>query len=155
MNTYFVSTNIDQFRGLLKSERSAALFIEVLYHYRGQGNYLLHEFVVMPDHIHLILSPTGITLERAMQLIKGGYSFRAKKQFNWRWTIWHKSFNDRRLRDCSEYVNAREYVLNNPVKARLCEKKEDWPYSFANPRFELDDIPQWLKPSASTAGSHA
>jgi putative transposase len=43
--------------------------------YRTQKKYLLHEFVVMRDHFHLILTPTGITLERAMQLIKGRFSF--------------------------------------------------------------------------------
>jgi REP element-mobilizing transposase RayT len=43
---------------------------EVLLGYREQNKYLLHEFVVMPDHFHLILTPIGITLERAMQLVK-------------------------------------------------------------------------------------
>jgi putative transposase len=155
MNTYFVSTNIDEFRNLLQSERSANLFINVLFHYRDEGNYLVHEFVVMPDHVHLIISPTGITLERSMQSIKGGFSFRARKEFHWQWKVWHKSFHDRRLRDHSEYVGAREYVLDNPVRAHLCSKREDWPYSSANPRFELDRVPQWLKPSSSAAGSHA
>lgn len=45
----------------------------------GFRRYLLHEFVVMPDHFHLILTPTGITLERAMQCIKGGFSFQLNK----------------------------------------------------------------------------
>jgi putative transposase len=48
--------------------------------YRTENKYLLHEFVVMPDHLHLILTPQGITLERAMQLIKGGFSFQLNKK---------------------------------------------------------------------------
>jgi putative transposase len=56
----------------------ARLMIEVFYHYREKRNYFLHEFVVMPDHIHLLLSPIT-TLERSMQLIKGGFSYRARK----------------------------------------------------------------------------
>lgn len=108
MNTFFVSTNIQGFRRLLQSERSAMLLIEVLYHYRAQNQYLLHEFVVMPNHIHLILSPTvAATIEKAMQLIKGGFSFRAKKQFGWKETVWHRSFNDRRVRDATEYSSAQ------------------------------------------------
>src|SRR5438874_12006336 len=47
----------------------AQLFIEVLQHYRRQGKYLLHEFVLMPDHFHVLITPT-ITLERALQLIR-------------------------------------------------------------------------------------
>jgi hypothetical protein len=47
MNTFFVSTNTQGFCRLLQSERAAKLFIETIYHYRAEGNYLLHEFVVM------------------------------------------------------------------------------------------------------------
>jgi len=43
--------------------------------YQLQEKYLLHEFVLMPDHFHLLITPTS-TLERALQLIRGGFSFR-------------------------------------------------------------------------------
>lgn len=155
MNTFFVSTNTQGFRRLLQSERAATLFIETLYHYRAEGNYLLHEFVVMPHHVHLIITPQEITIERTMQLIKGGFSFGAKKTFGWKETVWQKSFTDRRLRDVNEYANAREYLLNNPVEARICEKREEFPYSSGSCRFELDEVPQRLKPASLSAGSHA
>jgi len=48
----------------------ARLFMEVLFHYRDKRNYFLHEFVLMPDHFHLLVSPT-LSLERSLQLIKG------------------------------------------------------------------------------------
>jgi putative transposase len=155
MNTFFVSTNIQGFRRLLQTERSASLLIEVLYHYRTQGQYRLHEFVIMPNHIHLILSPTSsVTIEKAMQLIKGGFSFRAKKAFGWKESVWHRGFNDRRLRDATEYANAVGYVLENPVKARLCSNPEGWPYSSASGKFELDEVPQRLKPLSYKHTSH-
>jgi putative transposase len=66
-------------RSLFQVEKIAKLFIEVMLEYRAQKKYLLHEFVVMPDHFHLILTPTGITLERAMQFVKGGFSFQLNK----------------------------------------------------------------------------
>jgi len=155
MNTFFVSTNIQGFRRLLQTERSASLFIEVLYYYRAEGQYLLHEFVVMPNHVHLILSPQeAATIEKSMQLIKGGFSFRAKKAFGWKDVVWHRSFNDRRLRDAIGYTRAREYVLDNPVKAGLCVRREDWPFSSANGKFEVDDVPQRLKPLSYKQSSH-
>jgi putative transposase len=52
--------------------------VQVLLSYREQHKYLLHEFVLMPDHFHLLITPT-LTLERALQLIKGGFSFRPKE----------------------------------------------------------------------------
>jgi len=155
MNTFFVSTNTQGFRSLFQPERSANLFIETLYHYRAEGNYLLHEFVVMPHHVHLILTAQEITIERAMQLIKGGFAFRAKKTFGWKVTVWQRSFSDRRLRDVNEYVNAREYLLNNPLEARLCEKRDQFPYSSGSGRFELDEVPQRLTPASFATSSHA
>jgi putative transposase len=65
------------------------MLLETLFKYRSQGKYFLHEFVVMRDHIHLLLTPAGdTTLERAMQLIKGGFSFRASKELGLRGEIW-------------------------------------------------------------------
>jgi REP element-mobilizing transposase RayT len=53
--------------------------VEVLSHYRDHKNYLLYEFVLMPDHFHLLISPM-LSLERSLPLIKGGFSCRAKKE---------------------------------------------------------------------------
>jgi hypothetical protein len=78
-STYFVTANVEPRRDLFQVDKIARLFIEVLFGYREQKKYLLHEFIVMPDHFHLILTPTGITLERAMQLVKGGFSFQLNK----------------------------------------------------------------------------
>jgi len=76
--TFFVTSSTWGKCGLLQSARAAKLFIDVLYHYRKQQKYLLHEFVVMPDHFHLLLTVGAeMTVEKAVQLIKGGFAFRA------------------------------------------------------------------------------
>ncbi len=54
--TFFVTSSIRGKRNLLQSERAARLFLDVLYGYRAQAKYLLHEFVVMPDHFHLLIT---------------------------------------------------------------------------------------------------
>jgi putative transposase len=136
---------------MLQSDRSAQLLIDVLYHYRGQGKYLLHEFVVMPNHFHLLITPEGeATLERAMQLIKGGFSFRAGRELGMVGEIWQTSFHDRRVRDSGEYLRFREYIHQNPVGAHLAAGTEDWPHSSASGKFELDEVPQRLKPLSKT-----
>src|SRR3989442_3739934 len=54
--------------------------MDVLVHYREQMRYVLHEFVIMPDHLHLLLTPEAdISIERALQLIKGGFSYRLRQ----------------------------------------------------------------------------
>ena len=96
----------------------AKLFVEVLSHYRLQQKYLLHAFVLMPDHFHLLITPT-LTLERAMQLVKGGFSYRARKELGINHEIWQPSYYDRRVRSVPEHSAFRDYIHLNPVKRRL------------------------------------
>jgi putative transposase len=151
-STYFVTANVLQRKSLFQLEKIARLFIEILFDYRRQKKYLLHEFVVMPDHFHLILTPTGITLERAMQL-KGGFSFQLNKNLKAKRDIWQPSFVDRRVRDSLEYARFKDYIWQNPVKRRLVRAAEEYPYSSAHPSFRgsLDPVPQRLKPISSAA----
>ena len=106
-STYFVTANVFERKSLFRVDKIARLFIEVLFGYRTQKKYLLHEFVVMPDHFHLILTPTGITLERAGQLVKGGFSFQLNTRLKVKKDVWQPSFVDRRIRDCSNMRDSR------------------------------------------------
>jgi putative transposase len=74
--TFFISTQTWNRYRLFQKPANAELFLETLQHYRHKGRYNLHAFVIMPDHIHLLLTSQGITLERAVQLIEGGFSRR-------------------------------------------------------------------------------
>jgi putative transposase len=131
-------------RSLFSREPWARLLIDTLYHYRGTA-YLLHEFVIMPDHIHVVLTPK-MSLEKAVQVIKGGFSFRAKKELGSNMEVWQKGFSDHRIRDFADYVHHIEYVRKNPVRKRLCDRAEQFAYSSAHSSFELDPVPQGLKP---------
>jgi putative transposase len=147
---YFITASTAGKRSLFQSDRMARLFLDVVLHYRQQGRYLLHEFVLMPDHLHLLLTPL-VTLERSLQLIKGGFSFRARKELGFGGEIWQPSFYDRRVRDWQEYGAFREYIRWNPVKKRLAAAPEQYPCSSANPEMTLDEAPQRLKPLSASA----
>ena len=143
--TYMVTTSTWGRRSLFSREVWAKLFIETLYHYRGSA-YLLHEFVIMPDHIHVLLTPKT-SLEKAVQFIKGGFSYRAKKELGSNLEVWQKGFSDHRIRDASDYRIHQLYIQQNPVRKHLCERAEDYPYSSARPGVDLDPAPQGLKPA--------
>lgn len=121
------------------------LLVDVLFHYREQEKYLLHEFAIMTDHFHLLISPI-VTLARAMQFIKGGFSYRAKKELGFADEIWQPSYYDRRVRDVEEYFAYRDYIRRNPVKKHLVQVAEEYRYSSASPRLRLDQAPWRLKP---------
>ncbi|MCU1307048.1 MAG: hypothetical protein JWN45_1743 [Acidobacteriaceae bacterium] len=138
-STYFISAQTYLKKNILQSDRMARLFIDVLHNYRKQNKYLLHEFVVMPNHFHLLMTPASeTTLERALQLIKGGFSFRAKKELELRGEIWQTSFHDRRVRDESAYFGFRDYIHQNPVQAGLVTAAELYEYSSASGKYPLD-----------------
>jgi putative transposase len=143
--TYFVTSSTFQKKALLQSERTARLFIETLLDYRSQRKYELHEFVVMPDHFHLLITPI-VTLEKSVQVMKGGFSFRAGKLFQVRGNIWQSSFYDRRVRDAVEYAALKRYIHWNPVKRGLAEAPDEYAYSSAAAGAILDPAPQRLKP---------
>jgi putative transposase len=149
-STYFITAATFQKHSLFQSSRMAELFVQVLLTYRSQHKYLLHEFVVMPDHFHLLITPT-LTLERALQLVKGGFSFRAKGELGFGGEIWEKSFHDRRVRDWQEYCAFQQYIHLNPVKKGLAELAEQYPYGSARAGMVLDAVPRRLKPSEVVA----
>ena len=150
--TYFVSSQTVDRQPFFRHERWAVLMQEVLQHYRG-SSYQLHAYVVMPDHFHAILSPQD-SLEKAMQSIKGGFSFRARQAFDWRHNIWQAGFSDHRIRDAEDWDRHVDYIRRNPVKSKLCSASEDYRYFAVN----LDSIPQRLKPftpAGSDGGAEA
>ncbi len=145
--TYFITASTWEKQGLLQSERMAELFKGVLFHYQQRNKYRLHEFVVMPNHFHALLTPVSpVTLEKAVQFIKGGFSFRAKKELSFLGEIWQTSFYDHRVRDGEEYSRFRHYIHMNPVRRGLVPIPEEFPYS--STILNLDEIPQWLRPAA-------
>lgn len=99
----------------------------------------------MPEHFHILITPI-VTLERAVQFIKGGFSFRVKKELESSMEIWQTGFSDHRIRDVEDYRNHVEYIWRNPVGRKLVERVSEYPYCSAFPRSLKDDIPQRLKP---------
>ncbi len=147
--TFFVTSVTWQRRDVFGSERAARLFLDTLFGYRDRGIFHLYEFVLMPDHVHLLLAPEPtIALERAMQFIKGGFSHRFMKETGSRMEIWERSFTNHRIGDERDYEQHGQYTHLNPVRAGLVQLPRDYPYSSAHPGFSLDAAPQWLKPVA-------
>jgi putative transposase len=149
--TYFVTSNSVARKPFFRHERWSRLFIETLYGYRPE-RYLLHGFVLMPEHFHLLITPTA-SLELAVQCLKGGFSFRAKREFGWNGDIWVAGFSDHRIRDDEDFEGHLAYIANNPVKAGLVERAEQYFYSSASGSFELDAFPRGLKPRNSLLAS--
>lgn len=144
---YFVSTQTAARKPFFRHERWARLMMATLAHY-AEKDFVLHAYVIMPDHLHLLITPEE-SLEKSVQLIKGGFSFRAKRELDWKFDIWQPGFTDHRIRDEEDWKRHLEYIRSNPVEARLVD--DSVLYEFMG--FPGIAFPQGLKPLSSGAGN--
>lgn len=146
-STYFVTAKAWQNVSVFQVDETADIVVSRILDYRDARNFLLHEFVLMPNHLHLILTPApSVSLEKVMQLIKGGSSFEIHRVRAIKIQIWQSGFHESRVKGWSDYQKKADYVCFNPVAAKLVEQPKDWPYGSASGKFHLDPIPQGLKP---------
>jgi len=118
MSTYAITTVTYLRRVLFLKTANAESLVNMLFHYRDQGRYLLHGFAVMPEHLHVLLTPAASqTIERCAQRIKGGFSHQIRTKF--RGEIWQAGFHDHRVRDASDFRNQLEYIALNPIRRGL------------------------------------
>src|SRR5271170_3763585 len=100
--TYFVTTKSFQSTFLFQVQQTAEIILSKILEYRDRKSYLLHDFVLMPNHLHLILTPThGVSLEKAMQLMKGGSSHEIHRFRGEKIGIWEAGFHESSVTSCS------------------------------------------------------
>jgi putative transposase len=124
--TFFLTAITAQRRRLFQVEATAQLFLEILQHYRHEGLYKLHAFVLMPDHVHLLLTTTN--LPRAMKHIRGSFSHHLASTRE----TWQRGYTDHLILTRADFETHRDYIHQNPVRAHLSQLPEDYPYSSAH-----------------------
>ncbi len=78
------------------------------------------------------------TIEKAMQMIKGGSAHRIGIERPQTFPIWHRGFHDRWMRDAEQFWKAKSYIEQNPVKAKLAEAAQRYAWSSASWKVVLD-----------------
>jgi putative transposase len=135
--TYFVTTVAAERHSLFQVTVTAELLKQTILDYRGQGKFLLHAFVIMPEHFHALITPApDVSLEKAMQFIKGGFSFRLKSKHE----VWMRSFNESQIMSEEKFMSCVRYIEENPVRRGLVTTPEAYPFSSATYRL-MDPMP--------------
>jgi putative transposase len=130
---FFATTKSSMSRRLLQSERNAELLIDVLRSLVAEHRFKLHDFVIMPDHVHLLIEVVGeMTIEKAMQLIKGRFSYRLSHEFGFKGEVWQRGFTEVQVMNKREFETHRTYIAENPVKAGLAASAEEYPFCFCS-----------------------
>ncbi len=140
--TYFITFSTWHRRKLFVVENYVRIFLQTVYRNRREGRYQLHAFVVMPEHVHLLLTPANdVTIERAIQLTKGAYSHELGGIIGRQSEIWERGFTDHRIRNEIDFAHHRNYIHRNPVERKLVNDPAEYRYCSAFPGFKLDAWP--------------
>ena len=139
IRTYFITTVTAYRRRLFQVESNALVFLDHLQEQRSKKRIEIHAFVVMPDHVHLLLTPAAdVSLEKAMQFIKGGFSFRLKSKMD----VWERSYDSRRIVDAEGFRARVRYIHQNLVEESLVGEAAIFPYSSMGRGGIVDPMPR-------------
>ena len=115
LQTFFVTTITADRKRIFQVRENALLLRETLFHYRDEKRFALHPFVIMPDHLHLLITPSADqSLERCVQCIKGGYSHSLRARTGFKGDLWQRSFHEHRIRDLDDFRQHCNYIAQNP-----------------------------------------
>ncbi len=116
----------------LKDPEIAICVDRAIRHGADLGHYMLRAYAVMPNHVHILLEPF-VALERLTSGIKGTSARHANLKLGRTGShFWQDESFDHWIRNEGQLVRAKAYIENNPVKAGLCVKPEDWRWSSAH-----------------------
>ena len=119
---------------LLADSKNGSVVRDALERFDGE-RYLLLAWVIMPNHVHVMIEQVaGHRLADVVQSWKSFTAHALNKERGSRGKVWAPEYFDRYVRDERHYANAKYYIENNPVKARLVGRPEDWPLSSATMR---------------------
>ncbi|HEX4650781.1 MAG TPA: transposase [Granulicella sp.] len=123
----FVTLTTRDRRPVFEISRVADLFVDTLLHYRTLGHYKLHAYVVLPDHIHLMITPQSITLDQAIELIKNGFTYRLDSAL----PTWQNGFTGYSVANLRDLEVVRAFIHQLPVRAHLAPAAELYRHSSA------------------------
>ena len=112
----------------LSGPQTADTIVSVMTRMAANRGIRIHAYCIMPDHVHVVISPWSECADLGKWV---RYTKRAVQEALGANDIWERSYWDRHARQEDDVVTAVAYTLHNPVRAGLCERWQDWPFSWS------------------------
>jgi putative transposase len=134
----FITTKTINNYPFFSEYENAEIVVSTLYFGRKNNWFNLLAFVVMPDHLHLIIIPRGKNISQAMHSIKSFSSKEINRINSRNGRIWQSSFRDFTVYAKELLLEKIAYIHDNPVRKGWVLKAERYNFSSANPIYETD-----------------
>jgi len=135
---YFITSCIQERHRVFASATYAQIVMDSIVYGRENHWYYLLGFVVMPSHIHLAIVPTDRKVPDIIKGIKGFTSREINKLRDIKGKLWQDGYRDFAMDNRKAIIQKLLYIEENPVRAFLVVKPEDYPFSSAGRRDLLD-----------------
>jgi putative transposase len=144
--THFITASTFHRKRLFHNERYGELLTDCLMRWRGTSDVLLHDYVIMPDHIHLLITVSEeCATVSAVQQLQATFAKDLGRQYGYSGEIWEPNFRDVEVRDLQECERCTRMIHSNPVRVGFCEKPTEYRMSSKASRWVLDPLPEDLQ----------
>ena len=153
-NSYFITTSVNKFVKIFKKRKYVYIILENINFYKEKYGFKLIAYVIMPDHIHMLIYPDQGRVKEISKFIEDFKKFTARKlceqmkkdkrinwlrlfrleepkKKNWEYQIWQQGYDDLGVYSPKILRTKINYIHNNPVRKGLVEEPEDYLYSSA------------------------
>jgi len=128
---YFITSVVENREPIFLNENCIQILLRALDEYAKKCSIEIIAFAVLPDHMHLLISPKSQrhTISDFMKSIKGKSAIEINRATERKGRLWQHQFLDHIVRSKEDYRLHIEYIHYNPIKHGLCDRPEDYRWS--------------------------
>jgi putative transposase len=144
--THFITAPAFHRKRIFHNQLFGELLTECLMRWRRSSGVLLHDYVIMPDHVHLLITvPAELEAQSAVQQLQRSFVEGLGNQYGYSGEVWERDFRVievRSLDDCERYTRM---IRSNPVRNGFCDHPGEYRMSSKSSRWVLDPLPEGLR----------
>lgn len=151
-STFLITAPTFHRKRIFQNERYGEALTEILMRCRQESRLLLHDYVLMPDHMHLLVTgPVNVDVVGAVHELQAAFVEVLRREFGYSGEVWGENILAREVRDSAEYVEAARHIHSNPVRVGFCHDEAEYRLSSKASRWVLDPLPEHLRPALQSA----
>ena len=144
--THFITAPTFHHKRIFQNELYGELLTEVLMRWRQQAGVQVHDYVVMSDHVHLLVTMRK-TVEAAAVLrqLKDCFTQELRARYGYQGELWDASFGDQLVETAEQSEECTRHIHSNPVRVGYCDAPGEYRMSSRSSRWVLDPLPERLR----------